>query len=286
VTLRVGVTLPQFRHEAEPAVAAAVAAEATGLDGVFVFDHMWPLGQPDRPALHSLVLLGALAAETSSVTVGPLVSRVGILPNAVLVHALASLHRMVGSRLLVTLGTGDERNRPENEAYGLGFPPVAERVAALVDCCRRLRAEGVATWIGGRSRAVLRAVSEADGWNRWGADAPTFASETAELREAVAIARGPAGEAGGAGDAPVVSWGGQVLLGRTQEEADEKLARFGPRPGLVHGTIADLAAHLAALSDAGASWAVCAPLDVGADPRAVEYVAEAANLVSDDAARR
>jgi alkanesulfonate monooxygenase SsuD/methylene tetrahydromethanopterin reductase-like flavin-dependent oxidoreductase (luciferase family) len=274
--MRVGITLPQFRDDAEPALATARQAEAAGLDGVFVFDHFWPLRQRERPALYSTVLLGALAAETGRVTLGPLAARVAVLPNAVLVHALSSLHRMIGPRLLVTLGTGDRANRDENEAYGVGFPPAAERVATMVECCRRLRAEGVPTWVGGRSRAVRRAASEADGWNRWGADAATFATEVAALREAVAAARSEPPRSGHAGRPVAASWGGQVLVGRTQAEAAEKLARFGHRPGLVHGTVADLARHLAALAGAGASWAVCAPLDVGADPRAVENVAEAA----------
>jgi alkanesulfonate monooxygenase SsuD/methylene tetrahydromethanopterin reductase-like flavin-dependent oxidoreductase (luciferase family) len=257
--VRVGVTLPQFRDDAEPALSVARGAEEAGLDGVFVFDHMWPLGQPDRPALHSLALLGALAAETSRLTIGPLVARVGMLPDAVLVHALESLHRMVVPRLLVTLGTGDSANRDENEAYGVPFAPVADRVASLVWCCRSLREQGVPTWVGGRSVAVRRAASAADGWNAWGADVATFATEVAALE-----------------DVPAASWGGQVLVGRTREEADEKLGRHGSRPGLLHGTVAHLASHIRALADAGAGWVVCAPLDVGTDPRAVEYVAEAA----------
>jgi alkanesulfonate monooxygenase SsuD/methylene tetrahydromethanopterin reductase-like flavin-dependent oxidoreductase (luciferase family) len=262
--VRVGITLPQFRHDAEPALAVARDAEAAGLDGVFVFDHLWPLGQPDRPALHSLVLLGALAAETQRLTLGPLAARVGLVPNAVLVHSLVSLHRILGPRLLVTLGTGDQGNRGENEAYGVGYPPAADRVAALVDCVHRLRAEGVPTWVGGRSRAVRRAAAEADGWNRWGVDAATFGAEVAGLREEVAAAR------------VAVGWGGQVLVGRTEAEATGKLARLGHRPGLVHGRVADLTEHLVALARAGATWAVCAPLDVGTDPRAVQLVAEAA----------
>lgn len=261
--MRVGITLPQFRDDPEPALSVARRAEEAGLDGVFVFDHLWPLRQPDRPALHSLVLLGALTAETARVTIGPLVARVGLLPDAVLVNALVSLHRMVAPRLLVTLGTGDSANRDENEAYGLPFAPVAERVASVVWCCRRLRAAGVPTWVGGRSAAVRGAVATApaDGWNSWGADAASFATDVAGL--------------GGTVEA---SWGGQVLIGRTREEADEKLARHGGRRGLVHGTVDDLVAHLAAVADAGASWAICAPLDVGTDPRAVDYLAEAAAM--------
>ena len=141
----IGITLPQFRHDAEAAITVARRAEAAGLDGVFVFDHLWPMGQRMRPALHSTTLLGALAAETDRVLLGTLVARVGLVPDAVLVHTLVSLHRMTGGRLIAALGTGDSLNREENEAYGVPFAPVADRVASVVDCCRRLRAAGLGT---------------------------------------------------------------------------------------------------------------------------------------------
>jgi alkanesulfonate monooxygenase SsuD/methylene tetrahydromethanopterin reductase-like flavin-dependent oxidoreductase (luciferase family) len=257
--MRVGVTLPQFRDDAEPALAAARQAELAGLDGVFVFDHLWPLGHPERPALHSLVLLGALAAETERVTLGPLVARVGLMPDAVLVHAFVTLHRMVGERLVVALGTGDRANRDENLAYGIPFPPAAERLAALSDCCRRLRGAGVRTWVGGRSTALRLAAAEADGWNAWAPDPATFRAEAALVA--------PGRE---------LTWAGQVLIGRNRAEAEAKLAAIGGRPGLVWGTVDDLRRHLEALAAAGAAWAVCAPVDVGSDPAAVELVAEAA----------
>jgi alkanesulfonate monooxygenase SsuD/methylene tetrahydromethanopterin reductase-like flavin-dependent oxidoreductase (luciferase family) len=257
--MRVGITLPQFRHEVEPALDVARRAEDAGLDGVFVFDHLWPLGQPLRPALHSLTLLGALAAETGRVTLGPLVARVGLVPDALLVHQLVTLHRMVGDRLIAALGTGDSANKDENQAYGIPFAPVAERLAAVRWCCGRLREAGVRTWVGGRSAAVRAAAATADGWNAWGTDVVTFTAE------ATGVAPGRE-----------LTWGGQVLVGRTQAQAATKLRAHGDRPGLFAGTVDDLAGHLRALAAAGASWAVCAPLDVGTDPAAVEIVAEAA----------
>ena len=257
--MKVGVTLPQFRHDAEAAVGVARRAEAIGIDGVFVFDHLWPMGQRMRPALHSTTLLGALAAETDRVVLGTLVARVGLVPDAVLVHSLVTLHRMTGGRFIAALGTGDSLNREENDAYGVPFLPVADRVASVVDCCRRLRAAGVTTWIGGRSPAVRMAAANADGWNGWGIDVDTWA-----------------GEAAGVPHGGELTWGGQVLIGRTQAEADAKLRTHGPRPGLVAGTVDDLKAHFDALIAAGASWAVCAPLDVGTDPDAVEILGEAA----------
>ncbi|MDQ4068588.1 MAG: LLM class flavin-dependent oxidoreductase [Actinomycetota bacterium] len=255
--MRIGVTLPQFRHDAQAAVDVARRAEAAGVDGVFVFDHLWPLGQRMRPALHSLTLLGALAAETERVVLGPLVARIGLVPDLLLVNTLLSLRRIAGDRLVAGLGTGDSLNRDENEAYGIAFPPVSERVAAVAECCRRLRAAGVTTWLGGRSPALRRAAAEADGWNAWGVDVETFEAEAATIAPGVTR-----------------TWGGQVLIGRTGAEADAKLRTHGARPGLVWGTVDDLRRHLDGLVDAGASWAVCSPLDVGTDPRAVEILAE------------
>jgi len=256
--MRVGVTLPQFRQDAEAAVAVARQAEAMELDGIFVFDHLWPLGQPTRPALHSLTLLGALAAETDSVAMGPLVARVGLVPDAVLVHTLVSLHRMLGDRLIAALGTGDSMNRDENEAYGVAFRPAAERLASLQACCRQLRAAGVSTWVGGRSPRLREAAAQADGWNSWGSDLATFTAEAATVAPGTAL-----------------TWAGQVLIGRTRAEADAKLRAHGQRPGLVSGTVDDLVRHLDGLAAAGASWAVCAPLDVGTDPAVVEMLSEA-----------
>jgi alkanesulfonate monooxygenase SsuD/methylene tetrahydromethanopterin reductase-like flavin-dependent oxidoreductase (luciferase family) len=257
--MHVGVTLPQFRHDAEPAIGVARRAEAAGIDGVFVFDHLWPIGQRMRPALHSTTLLGALAAETDRVVLGTLVARVGLVPDAVLAHTLVTLHRMTGGRFIAALGTGDSLNREENDAYGVPFAPVADRVASVVDCCRRLRAAGVTTWIGGRSPAVRMAAANADGWNGWGIDVATWAEEAA-----------------GVPHPGQLTWGGQVLIGRTPVDAAAKLKTHGSRPGLVTGTVEDLKAHLGALAAAGASWAVCAPLDVGTDPDSVEILAEAA----------
>ena len=257
--MHVGISLPQFRHDAEPAIRVARRAEAAGLDGVFVFDHLWPIGQRMRPALHSTTLLGALAAETDRVTLGTLVARVGLVSDAVLVHSLVTLHRITGGRLIAALGTGDSLNREENEAYGVPFAPVADRVASVVDCCRRLRAAGVTTWIGGRSPAVRMAAANADAWNGWGTDVATWAEEAAGVPHD--------------GD---LTWGGQILIGRTPAEAAAKLQTHGSRPGLVTGSIDALKAHLDALAAAGASWAVCAPLDVGTDPDAVEMLSEVA----------
>jgi alkanesulfonate monooxygenase SsuD/methylene tetrahydromethanopterin reductase-like flavin-dependent oxidoreductase (luciferase family) len=169
--VKIGVTLPQFGDDVEAAIAAARAAEAGGLDGVFVFDHLWAIGRPERPALTPFPLLGALASETTSVTLGTLVARVGLFADAVLVHHFATLHRMLGDRLVAGLGTGDSISAPENIAFGVGYPSIKERRAALARCCRLLRGLGITTWVGGASAGTLDvARRHADAVNLW--DAP------------------------------------------------------------------------------------------------------------------
>ncbi len=239
--MRVGLTLPQFRHDADSCLRTAAQAEAAGLDGVFVFDHLWPLGRPDRPALHGPTLAGALLARTARVTVGTLVARVGILPDAVLVNQLTTLHRMADGRLVAGVGVGDAMSRPENLAVGVPFRPREDRLASLVDVCRRLGERGVTTWVGGNS-ATMRSVAraEADAANLWGV--------------------GPAavGEARRAGGP--VTWAGQVDVGAVGADG--------------------LATLLRALALEGAAWAIVAPVDTPW-PEAVETVGTAARSLVD-----
>lgn len=158
--MRIGVTLPSFREEAAPALEAAVRAEELGLHGVFVFDHLWPLGRPDRPALSAFPLLGAVAAVTRRVSFGPLVARVGLVPDEVLVAELLSLHRLAPGRLVAGLGTGDRKSAAENTSYGIAYESADRRRLALGACARRLRDAGVSVWVGGGSNATGELAAE------------------------------------------------------------------------------------------------------------------------------
>lgn len=241
--MKLGVVLPQFRDDADGALTVARTAEAGGLDGVFVFDHLWPIGQPDRPALHGMTLLGAVAAETTRIAVGTLVARVSLLPNAVLVHGFETLRRIVGDRLIAGIGAGDRLSEPENVAYGIELPPAAERLRDLADCADRLHASSITTWIGGlapRTRAV--AAAHADVLNLWGVDAAFVADVVAEM----------------AASGTEVTWGGQV-------DPDQSAAA--------------LAGHLSTLRDAGATWAVVAGTGPSGGERVVELLTEAAQAL-------
>ena len=144
----VGVTLPQFRSDAVTALDAARRADELGIDGVFVFDHLWPMGEPDRPILAAMPLLGSVAAVTSRTMVGSLVMRVGLVPDDLLVDELAAVDDISGGRLIAGIGTGDRLSADENRAYGVAYPAAAERREALAYCAGELGRRGIAVWIG------------------------------------------------------------------------------------------------------------------------------------------
>lgn len=160
--LKVGFVLPHFRPDADAALEMARQAEELGIDGVFCYDHLWPMGQPTRPALVPLPVLGAVAARTTVLTVGTLVARVGLVPTRALADEMEALDSLAPGRVVAGLGTGDAKSVAENRAYGLADQPAAERRSLLADAARELARRGLEVWIGGGSPAT-RAVAETEG---------------------------------------------------------------------------------------------------------------------------
>ena len=149
--MRTGIILPTFRPTPDEAFDVARRAVAAGIDGLFCYDHIWPMGQPDRPALAPFPLLAALVAtlddgdvgHRSGPFVGPLVARVGLVPNQVLVNQFLALDHLAPGRVIAGLGTGDRLSEEENVAYGVPFASAAERRAELVEVARALKASGL-----------------------------------------------------------------------------------------------------------------------------------------------
>jgi alkanesulfonate monooxygenase SsuD/methylene tetrahydromethanopterin reductase-like flavin-dependent oxidoreductase (luciferase family) len=236
--MKVGVTLPQFADEADPALEAARRAEALGLDGVFCFDHLWPMGQPGRPALAAVPLLGALAAATTTIAIGSLVARIGLLPDEVLVSVVGSLSSLSRGRFIAGIGTGDHLSQAENEAYGIPFESAAERRAHLARVASASRDLGIPVWIGGgRPETVAVARDLAVAVNLWGAPPSRVAELVATglevtwggpVGETVGEATAALDEVSGAGATwAVCAWPDSLEVIAAAAEA----VRAGERPG-------------------------------------------------------
>lgn len=128
--LRFGVQV-QAQRATWPAYRAAVTAvEDLGFDAVWTFDHMLPFAGPDDAAcFETWTTLAAMACQTRRVRVGALVNGVLYRDPATLAKAAAMVDLISEGRLEFTLGAAWAAR--EFRAYGLPFPPAAERLARL-----------------------------------------------------------------------------------------------------------------------------------------------------------
>ncbi len=204
MTPRIGVLVPSFRDTPADALTIAQEAERLGIDGVFVYDHLWPPGQPDRPAIAPFPVLGAIAAITSVVRLGTLVARVGIVPDDLLVAEFAALAALAPQRVVAALGTGDHLSFEENLAFGLPVGTAEERRGSAGACARALISLGLDVWIGGASRRTTALAEEIGAIaNLWQASPKSVAAQA--TRSEVTWAGMARRDAGGVPDAPAIA---------------------------------------------------------------------------------
>lgn len=175
--MRIGILLPTFRDNANDALDTAQRAAESGLDGVFAYDHLWPMGQPHRPALAPFPVLAAVAARVPTVMVGPLVARVGLVAPELLVEQFRTLAGVAPGRVLAPLGTGDRLSADENRAYGISYPSASERQDLVAWVARELHRD-FEVWIGAgasRTNDIAREIGVA--LNVWNADVADIKEE-------------------------------------------------------------------------------------------------------------
>ncbi len=289
--MKVGLVLPLFSGDVRRVLSFAHRAEELGYDGLFAFDHLFPPGgRPDQPSLEAFAVLAALAATTSRVRLGTLVTRATLRSPAMIAKAAATIDDIGGGRTILGIGTGDPIDEPEHAIFGLPYLGKVARREHLVETVEAVRSlfEGRAygggrhvpaiagpllppvvrrggppIWIGGFADAVVRvAARHADAWNGWGMPLEEFRRKARLLRE----------EAGGRAVSP--TWAGIVVVGRDEDDVDALLRRRRER-GLEEdvwaGTTAALRSWLAALRDAGATWSVLVP---GGPPDRIGVIAD------------
>ncbi len=107
-------------------------ADAAGFfDAGWLFDHFYPPRGPIRPMWESWTTLASLAAITSRLRIGVMVSSNTFRHPALLAHMAVSVDRISGGRLEIGLGAG--WHEAEHDAFGIDLGSPAERWARLAE---------------------------------------------------------------------------------------------------------------------------------------------------------
>ncbi|HEY0238408.1 MAG TPA: LLM class flavin-dependent oxidoreductase [Friedmanniella sp.] len=215
-----GLFVPPFDVLADPRVVAdlAVDAEAAGWDGFFLWDHVL-FADPVRAIADPWICCAAVAARTSRLVFGPMVTPLSRRRPQVLARQAASLDLLSNGRLVLGFGLGDDGEVRELSRFGEVTDPRTraamldeglDLLAGLLSGARvdhegthftardvellpaATRPGGIGVWIAGRwpNRAPMRRAARWDGLFVIGTEAP---DDVRAAREAVAALRAEAG---------------------------------------------------------------------------------------------
>lgn len=136
--MEIGFHLPILDIDGGPTAIAgelartAQAAEASGATWLSLMDHFFqipPIGDAERNMLEGYTTLGFLAAHTSRIELGLLVTGVTYRHPGLLAKIVTTLDVLSGGR--ASLGIGAAWFEREHHALGVPFPPLAERFERL-----------------------------------------------------------------------------------------------------------------------------------------------------------
>ena len=224
---------PQHGMKMAELVGAARTAEGHGFGYLFRSDHLLPTdGKRGIDSPECWTSLGAVAASTTRLKFGPMVTPIGFRNPALLAKMACTLHSFSGGRLQLSVGAG--WYEAEYAAHGYPFPPLKERfsqfrealaiIKAMVrdgrvdfdgkhfsahtDCLPR-PAGPVNLIIGGRTKTMAKlAAHEANEWNLLSSAPEVFAG----LK--------PVHDAAKEGREVTVSEMGPYLIGRNEADLD------------------------------------------------------------------
>ena len=142
--LEVVIQVSRFPWGADPAGwlrSVALAADHFGFSGIALMDHLIQIPQVDRawePIPEPWVTLGMLAGLDTNLRLGTLVSPVTFRAPGIIAKTVATLDVLSGGRAFVGLGAGWWER--EHLAFGLPFPPPADRLDQLEASIETIRA--------------------------------------------------------------------------------------------------------------------------------------------------
>lgn len=138
--MKIGLQVPNFTWPDQPRSIAptlakiATTADQGGFSSLWVMDHFFQIGyvgKPDEPMLEGYTALGYMAALTTNVMLGTLVTGVIYRQPGVLIKTVTTLDVLSGGRAY--LGIGAAWNEDESRGLGIPFPPLKQRFEQLED---------------------------------------------------------------------------------------------------------------------------------------------------------
>jgi F420-dependent oxidoreductase-like protein len=219
-------------------------SEKLGYDSAWLMDHFYPTSSTDKrtsfkePVLECFTTLAALARETRSIRLGPLVACNSYRHPSLLAKMAATIDVISGGRMEFGLGAGWYKE--EYLAYGISFPRFSVRLNQLREALQIIRSmwtdektsfSGIyyklvdaynypkpvqkphpPIWVGGRNMEVLRLAAEyADYINIYFVTPEEFRERVELLDEYL--------EASGRRREVRYTWHGPFYIGEDKEEA-------------------------------------------------------------------
>src|ERR671933_711791 len=115
-------------------------AENSGFDSFWVMDHFHQIqfvGRPEEPMLEGWTIISMLAAITTKIKLGTLVTGIIYRYPSVLAKVAATLDVLSKGRLFMGIGAG--WNEQESLAYGISFPSNQDRMLRLEEAIQVIR---------------------------------------------------------------------------------------------------------------------------------------------------
>jgi F420-dependent oxidoreductase-like protein len=118
-------------------VRVARTAEASGLDSIWLYDHLQTMPEPTlEPTFECWTTTAALARDTQRVKIGQMATCNAFRHPALLAKMASTVDALSAGRLIVGLGAcWDAR---EAQAYGLPFPETPVRMRMFAEACEVL----------------------------------------------------------------------------------------------------------------------------------------------------
>jgi F420-dependent oxidoreductase-like protein len=136
--MKVGIDVSQHQLEWSEVKRRVVWAEEAGFDSAWVFDHFTALyGDRKGPCLEAWTLLAALAAVTSRIRLGALVTGVTYRHPSLLASEVVTVDHVSEGRLDVGLGAA--WHEEEHRRLGFDFPPTGQRIERLEEALQILK---------------------------------------------------------------------------------------------------------------------------------------------------